>query len=216
MTTIDFSIGIVKPITTRYGIRAPKGGCTVTGRTFKGGQFCYPFDASNPHSQPIAAPAPVVVPAASPTPFKVAINGFTYTVREIDPGECGTVAFRMHRIDTNNTYDVIRNHFGEVTCDCPDYEMRRAGTGQICKHGSRLVELGMIPAPSHSVRQVEPEAPFDGRALWAYARDRRAIPAVIAFGRANDYPRMVVQWSVEQATAAYYEIVEAVEGMVIQ
>jgi hypothetical protein len=197
--------------TARHGCRAPKGGATVNGRLFKGGQFCLPYDPANPHGVE-ATPGPVAAPAAAPV--KTSINGFTYKVTEIDPGECGTVAFSMHRTDTNHRYDIIRNFFGEVTCDCPDFEFRRAGTGKTCKHGQKLVELGMVPAPS-PVKSAEVEAPFDGRALYAYARDRRAIPAVAAFGRANGFPKLIINWSVAQATATYFEFVEAVEGMVI-
>ena len=202
MTTINFSVGIVKATPARYGIRAPKGGCTVNGRTFKGGQFCLPFDPANPHGKPAA---PVIVPA----PAKVAITGFTYTVREIPAGECGTVAYRMHRIDTNHTYDVIRNHFGEVTCDCPDYECRRAGTGQMCKHGAKLVELGMIPAPA----RPEPEPAFDGVAMLGWARAHDAVGRVSATGRGMGFGGYIKSWTVKQATAVYFALETAtVEG----
>jgi hypothetical protein len=203
MSTISIPAGIVKP--NRHGIRAPKGGCTVGGKLFKGGQFCLPFDPAHPHGQPapvVVAPAPVVIP----------INGFTYEVREIPAGECGTVAYRMTKRETNNAYDVIRNHFGEVTCDCPDYEFKRAGTGRMCKHGAKLVELGMIPAPGHP-RPVETDPQFDGRALYGWARARNAVAVVAAFGRANDFPGRIVDWTATQATTAYYEAADAVEGV---
>lgn len=84
----------------------------------------------------------------SPAPVKLAIFGFTYTVRPIDPGECGTVAFELYKADTGHHYHVIRDHFGIVACDCPDYLFRREGTGQPCKHGAALVAKGLVPAPS--------------------------------------------------------------------
>ena len=119
-------------------LRAPKGGCTVAGKIYKGGQFCLPYDPANPHGEPAVEVAPA--------PVKVAIHGFTYTVKKIPAGECGSVAFEMHRIDTNHTYHVIRDGFGEVTCSCPNFEMRRAGTGVPCKHGRKLIDLGLIVA----------------------------------------------------------------------
>jgi hypothetical protein len=140
MNTLQHASKSAIPITVGHAVcRAPKGGCTVDGRVFKGGQFCLPFDPIDPHG----VEALVETKAA-----RVAIHGFTYTVREIPAGECGTVAFEMHRTDTNHTYHVVRNHYGLVTCDCPDYLFRHEGSAGMCKHGSRLVELGMIATPT--------------------------------------------------------------------
>ena len=85
---------------------------------------------------------------AEPAPAKLAIHGFTYEAREIPAEECGTIAYEFIKVEMNNHYHVIRNHFGEVTCDCPDYVLRRDGTGRMCKHGVGLVEAGLIPAPT--------------------------------------------------------------------
>ena len=198
----------VKPIrhNPRIVNRAPKGGATspVNGRHYKGGWFM-PMD-----------PAPVIPPA--PVPVVIAIRGFTYEVREIPAGECGTVAYAMRKRETDNRYDVIRNHFGEVTCDCPDYEMRRVGTGSMCKHGRALVQAGYIPAPAPGPAadaDAEPEVPFTGRSLYAWARDHRAIGAVAAYGRAAGFPRLIINWSAGQATRAYRESAVAVEGGVL-
>ncbi len=139
---VKFSIG-----RERHGLRAPKGGCTVGGKVYKGGQFCLPYDVANPHGEPDLAPT------------RTAIHGFVYTVKPIPAGECGSVAFAMHRIDTNHTYHIVRDGFGEVTCSCPDFELRRAGTGQPCKHGRKLIELGLIEAATPLPRRTPPVAP---------------------------------------------------------
>jgi hypothetical protein len=149
----------VAPKADRYGLRAPKGGCTVGGKVYKGGQFCLPFDPANPHN--------VVVEAQ---PIKVAITGFVYEVAPIPAGECGSVAFSMHKTATNNTYHILLDNHGELTCDCPDFEFRRAGTGQPCKHGRSLIELGMVN-PSIPARQ--PAASPSPSA----ARRRRFVPS---------------------------------------
>ena len=91
-------------------------------------------------------PEPALV--AEPATVKLAIHGFTYEAREIPAGECGTVAYEVLKIETNNRYAVIRNHFGEVTCDCPDYVLRQEGTGRMCKHGVGVVEAGLVPTPT--------------------------------------------------------------------
>lgn len=79
----------------------------------------------------------------------VEINDYRYDVDKIDAGEFGTVAFRLtKRSGDHKTYDVIRNHFGIVACDCPDYVSRHDGNGYgMCKHGRMLVELGLMAAP---------------------------------------------------------------------
>jgi hypothetical protein len=152
LPTSTVNIGIVRE---RHGLRAPRGGCTVAGKVFKGGQFCLPYDPINPHGVEVEAARGLDLTAfasktmtVGPTPAKFSIYGFNYTASEIDPGECGTVAYRLHKIETNNSYDVILNHFGELTCDCPDYVARHEGNGTSCKHGRKLVELGLVPAPT--------------------------------------------------------------------
>jgi hypothetical protein len=34
---------------SRHGLRAPKGGCTVNGKFYAGGQFCLPYNPADPH-----------------------------------------------------------------------------------------------------------------------------------------------------------------------
>lgn len=81
-------------------------------------------------------------------PTKLAINGFTYEAREIPAGECGTVAFEVLKVETNNHYHVIRDAYGLVKCDCPDYLMRHDGTAAMCKHGKALVSMGLVKTPT--------------------------------------------------------------------
>jgi hypothetical protein len=111
--------------------RAPRGGVVseVNGRFYKGGRF---------------------LPAAPAVePVKVAITGFVYSVAPVAVApEIGTVAYELHKLDTGNRYHVVRDGFGLVRCDCPDYEFRRDGTGPLCKHGAALVAKGLVPAPS--------------------------------------------------------------------
>jgi hypothetical protein len=91
--------------------------------------------AANPATTPAANPA-----APKSTKIKVAIFGFIYTVAPIPVSpECGTLAFEMRKLATSNTYNVVRDNHGETLCDCPDFEMRKAGTGQACKHGAKLI-----------------------------------------------------------------------------
>jgi hypothetical protein len=169
---LPFAVGIARPACPGRS-RAPKGGLVVAGRFYKGGQLlpatadATPAPATNLRdSWPSWADEDrwtIVEPAASeidltafatraesPVPLaaEFSIHGFRYAAREIPAGECGTVAFELYRPDTNHHYHVIRDGHGLVACDCPDYLMRREGTGAMCKHGSKLVELGMIPAPS--------------------------------------------------------------------
>ena len=120
--------------------RAPKGGATspVNDRFYKGGQF-WPARPAGPD---------IIDLIDEPAPITLAIYGFGYTVRLIDAGECGTVAYEMHRTDTNHTYHVIRTHHGLVKCDCGDYLFRHDGTASTCKHGSALVAKGLMAAPS--------------------------------------------------------------------
>lgn len=77
------------------------------------------------------------------------INGQPYGVEPIDPGECGTKAYRLtKRWADGAVYDVIREDDGHVACDCPDYEARHRGNGfGMCKHGRSLVTLGLLDAP---------------------------------------------------------------------
>ena len=138
----QISIG-VQPTPARLRDRAPKGGAAspVNERFYKGGQF-WP-------ARPAGPDVVALMNEPAPEPIRLAIYGFTYTVRPIAvAAECGTAGFEMHRIDTGNTYHVHRDNYGCVKCDCGDYLFRHDGTATTCKHGSALVAKGLIPAPS--------------------------------------------------------------------
>ncbi len=122
-------------------------------------------------------------------PIKTSIQGFVYEITPISAGECGTIAFSMLKTATNNRYDIIRNFFDEVTCDCTSYEFNKSNTDQMCKHGQKLVELGLVAAPV----QVQPEPLFDGKALYSWALGRGIVGMVSAVARQmghNGYLRM--------------------------
>ena len=118
-----------------------------------------PIRTHNPHELPVVE--------AKPEPARTAINGFTYTIEptRIHP-EVGSVAFRMHKIATNNTYHVHRDIYNEVKCDCPDFEMRRAGTGSTCKHGQALVSLGLLRATAPRATEPAPIDATPSRRRW--------------------------------------------------
>jgi hypothetical protein len=79
----------------------------------------------------------------------LAIKGVPYAAEAIDAGECGTAAFRLCKLAGDfEVYDVVRTWYGEVTCDCADFEFRRRGTGLgPCKHGRACVDAGLMEAP---------------------------------------------------------------------
>lgn len=147
----------------RYGCRAPKGGITIRGRFFRGGCFCWNAPADAP------APAPAL-------PTRTVIGGFAYAIapQRIAPS-VGSVAVALEKLATRNTYFVHRDNHGEVCCDCPDFTMRRAGTGTPCKHGQALVDLGAIPATTPRV--LPPLASRPAPAVAARARGRRFEPS---------------------------------------
>jgi hypothetical protein len=77
------------------------------------------------------------------------IDGVTYAIEGLDPGGCGTEAVRLVKTTDGKTYDVVRDHYGLVLCDCPHYEYRLKGNSAgMCKHGSAGVKLGLIKAPT--------------------------------------------------------------------
>jgi hypothetical protein len=41
-------------------------------------------------------------------------------------------------------YDVVREPSGRLTCTCPDWIVRRQGTGQFCKHETALISVGLL------------------------------------------------------------------------
>lgn len=132
-------IAIAKKNTDRIINRAPKGGMvsSVNGRFYRGGWFMPML--------PATPPAPSI-------PTRVAIAGFVHLLapRAID-ASIGTVAFALANTDTGHTYHVHRDTHGEVCCDCPDFTLRRAGSGKSCKHGKALVDLGLVPATTPRV-----------------------------------------------------------------
>jgi hypothetical protein len=171
-TVHPFAVGLDRPAVAAR-VRAPRGGVDIAGRFYRGGSYLPANAPAIVATAPVATnprdswPAwtdeerwTIAEPPASeidltafavprePEPARFAIHGFTYTAREVPAGECGSVAFAVHRPDTNHTYHVIRDNFDVVKCDCPDFLMRHDGTGRMCKHGSKLVELGLIPAPT--------------------------------------------------------------------
>ena len=192
----------------RHAIRAPRGGCTVEGRVYRGGQFCRPFDPANPHGRP-----------AEPTrPAGIALNilGANYSAREIPAGECGTIAYAVEKWSTGARYDVIRNHFGEVTCDCPDFEFRRQGTAAMCKHGNALGPgrndpiARPAPRPGRRARaRVRARVRRSG-ALYGWASARGIVEAVSRVGRAMGFGGYIKRWSAEEATEVYFAIEAAV------
>jgi hypothetical protein len=108
----------------------------------------------------------------------IAIEDVRYSVDPLDPGECGTRAFRLvKRAADKATYDVIRDTYGIVSCTCPNYIWRHQGTdADTCKHGAALVELGLMTAP-----MVPPTAPVCRRP--SEARPCVAcVPASVAKG----------------------------------
>src|SRR4051794_10435377 len=101
----NFTAGII--VTDRY-CRAPRGGTVIGGKLYKGGQFtpnCLPDDMA------------ALLADAPPAPARVGIAGFTYAIRPlaIHP-EIGSVAFAMHKVETDQGYAVHRDIHDEVSC----------------------------------------------------------------------------------------------------
>ena len=128
-------------------LRAPRGGILVGDRRYRGGVFLPP--AARPALEALAR---VAAAAASAGPVVVGIAGFSYRIepRPIAPA-VGSVAFSLHDLDRNRLHHVHRDPAGVVACDCGDYVFRRAGTSALCKHGRRLIELGLISATTPTI-----------------------------------------------------------------
>ena len=143
-TTLSPTATTTAPTVRPTRLRAPAGGLLVGDRQYRGGVYL-PASA-RPALEAVAAKAATV---ARVEPVMIGIMGFSYRVESIsiDP-EIGDTAFNLHDTDRNRLYSVHRDQAGEVVCDCGDYVFRKAGTGSTCKHGRRLVELGLIPAPT--------------------------------------------------------------------
>ena len=71
----------------RYGVRAPKGGCTVAGKVYRGGQFSLAYDASNPHG--------TGKDASRPATLAYDITRQDGTVRVSNPATGGVEVFRI-------------------------------------------------------------------------------------------------------------------------
>lgn len=123
-------------------LRAPSGGLTVGDRYYRGGVFLPP--SARPALEAAAAKAATV---AEVEPVIIGICGFSYRLEPLTIApSIGSVAFSLHDTARNRIHHVHRSIEGEVHCTCGDFTFRRAGTGEPCKHGRRLVELGLIPS----------------------------------------------------------------------
>lgn len=122
-------------------LRAPAGGLEVDGRSYRGG--AYLPESARPVLEAVASIAARVSIAE---PVEVGILGFTYAVRSVPIcPRVGSVAFILTPTHKAGSLHVRRDVHGETVCTCPDFEYRRKGTGRPCKHGARLIELGLIP-----------------------------------------------------------------------
>jgi len=88
----------------------------------------------------------------------LAIDHQVYQVEPIPAGEFGTKAFRLEKKSTGAVHDVIRTNAGLVECSCPSYEVTYRNTLGTCKHGSALVAMGLLDAPS--AKAVSTPAPI--------------------------------------------------------
>ena len=130
------------PLVIAPRLRAPRGGIVLDGRHRRGGTW---LPAS---ARPVLeALARVATSAAQREPVLIGICGFSYRLEPISIASAiGTDAWSLQDIDRNRLHHVHRSTTGEVQCTCGDYVFRRANTGSTCKHGTRLVELGLIPS----------------------------------------------------------------------
>ena len=74
------------------------------------------------------------------------INGQPYAVRPIPVQDPDIVrGFRLRRLDSGKVYDVVLHREGHRSCDCGDFEFRRAGRDPAgCKHARALAVLGLL------------------------------------------------------------------------
>jgi hypothetical protein len=104
-------------------------------------------------------PAPV-----KPT-LTLHIAGKPYDVTPIDPAGFGTRAWRLSGAE-GQVYDVLRDHFGIVQCNCAHYEYRLKGNCITpCKHGRALITVGLLEAPDPTDVPHDPWEDFDGVAV---------------------------------------------------
>jgi hypothetical protein len=89
-------------------------------------------------------------PAAAPhgtCRLSVTINGTSYSARPVTPADLGFGLRRAWTLRRSGAdpITVTETIEGPVTCECGDYEWRRAGlTDRPCKHGAALRALGLI------------------------------------------------------------------------
>lgn len=89
----------------------------------------------------LAASAPVVKTTT------LEIKGASYSATPIDPGFAGVAAVRMTKLASGATYDLALTLDGRVECNCPDYTVRHADRGTLCKHGRAALAAGLLPPP---------------------------------------------------------------------
>lgn len=95
-------------------------------------------------------------PVHGTTKLLIEINGIRYTLRRIvsDP-RVTAIAWRLTHAD-GRCYDLHKDEFGEILCDCRDFLVRRQGKDpKGCKHcaaakaaglfGIELMEIGVGP-----------------------------------------------------------------------
>lgn len=129
------------PIPTAPRLRSPRGGLFVGERYYCPGAYL-PADA-RPSLEAVAAKA---ARASTTAEVVIGIHGYSYGVAAlaIDPS-IGTSAYLLMPHDRpTEAYHVHKAASGEVQCTCGDFVFRKAGTGEACKHGRRLAELGLI------------------------------------------------------------------------
>lgn len=131
MTTFSQSAEIVKSSDGRYGLRAPKGGCTVGGKVYRGGSFCPPYKVDNPHELPV-----------------VEVKGSSYLVEPMTPSDGQVSAVRLIKRTTKEGHEVVRLADGSVACTCPAFHY---SNGSMCKHAVHAVANGLVP-----VAPIEP------------------------------------------------------------
>lgn len=76
----------------------------------------------------------------------IVIRDVSYDVLSF-AGDEGEMVVRLsnHR-DPSAVYDVTRDEFGTVRCDCPDFLFRAEPAGDLCKHARAVAVAGLIPA----------------------------------------------------------------------
>ncbi len=156
--------------------RAPVGGLFVEDRQYPGGVLL-PDSARTA----LEAVAKVASHVALVEPVVIGIAGFAYRLDPIAIApSVGSVAYSLHDTARNRLHHVHRDNSGEVVCDCPDFAFRRQGSGQTCKHGRRLLELGLIPTTTPRV--LPTVLANDGGDLISHGRERNVVALVGRFG----------------------------------